>query len=268
MFISSIKFAAGTLAKFGAATMFLGVLTACGGGGGDPGTGPLSNYSVNLSMDKTSVIYGGTNVLMAVKLSGNCGSGSSACDSVSGKVVALSTSKAGALSFTPATVITDSTGAALVTVTAASPDVSGIVDIRASVNLTGYEYSRSISVGVNNLVDRTITTADDRISTILGKLASCTDLRTYIVNVKNRSGVLQGNSVVTVAQDDFSDVGLKDLGLIKDLGRVWMLQVRPNMALCDASGAVRAPREVWFDVAPGDGSASYFVGYNFEYTTR
>lgn len=244
------------------------MLTGCGGGGGSPGAGPLARYDINLATNSSTVIFGGVNTKMTIKLSGSCGTGGSACDNLVGQKIDLSFSNPSAVVFTPSTIITDANGEAQVTVSAASSDVAEVVQITASVKLTGYDYSRTISLGVNNAVDRTITAADDQFISDLGKLKNCTDYQTFIVNVKNRNGVLQDNAQVSIKSIAQAEGSIKDLGVLKNLGHVWWIQARPALALCDDTGATPVVGDVIFNVLPGDGSAPYSIGYRVQYTAK
>ncbi|MEO6353917.1 MAG: hypothetical protein ABIO19_15630, partial [Burkholderiaceae bacterium] len=185
-----------------------------------------------------------------------------------GQEINLSSSNPSAVSFAPSTVLTNADGEAQVTVSAASADVAGVVKITASVRLTNYDYSRTISLGVNNTIDRTITVADDQFITNLGKLKNCTDYQIFIINVKNRNGVLQGNSQVSIRQTSQAEGGVKDLGVLNNLGRVWWIQARPELAFCDDTGTTPVIGDVMFDVLPGDGSLPYTIGYRVQYTAK
>ena len=244
------------------------MLAACGGGGGSPGTGVQSRYDIALATNTPTVVYGGVNTKMTIKLSGSCGTGGNACDNLIGKEIALSFSNSSAVTFTPSTVITNADGEAQVTISAASANVAEVVQITASVKLTGYDYSRTISLGVNNAVDRTITAADDQFISDLGKLKNCTDYQTFIVNVKNRNGVLQDNAQVSIQSSTQAEGGVKDLGVLKNLGRVWWIQARPALALCDETGTTPVIGDVMFNVLPGDGSLPYVIGYRVQYTAK
>ncbi|WP_035625515.1 hypothetical protein [Herminiimonas sp. CN] len=244
------------------------MLAACGGGGGSPGTGPLARYDISLATNSSTVVFGGVNTRMTIKLSGSCGTGGNACDNLVGREIAISSSNPSAVSFTPSTVITNADGEAQVTVSAASVDVAGVVQITATTKLTGYDYSRTISLGVNNAVDRTITAADDQFVVDMGTLKSCTDYQTFIINVKNRNGVLQDNAQVNIQSITQAEGGVKDLGVLQSLGHVWWIQARPALALCDDKGVTPVVGDVMFNVLPGDGSAPYSIGYRVRYTAK
>ena len=121
---------------------------------------------------------------------------------------------------------------------------------------------------VNAQVDRTITQADDHFSQVLDQGKDCSNYQTFIVNVKNPSGVLQTNSTISIASASLAEAGLKDLGVFPDLGRVWLLQVRAPILTCSDTGATANVGTVDFSVLPGDGSAAYSVGYRLTYKSK
>lgn len=166
------------LLNIGAGTLAAIMLTACGGGGGDPGasnaTAVASRYTVNLIPKTNSAVFGGNDITADISVFNNCvetiitedsGSGvksttirapiQSDCgnlplDTVVGKVVTVSSSNPAAVTFTQVNVITDKDGTAQVTISAANSNFSGIVEITASVTLSGHTYSASpVSINVN-----------------------------------------------------------------------------------------------------------------------
>lgn len=266
--------------------MCLALLTAsCGGGGGDPGTSTSSivanRFNVALTTRPSpSVFYSGSNTTAYVQLTRTCSGtscGSMPIEDVGGQVVTLTASDSSALTFTPSTAITDSEGKAQFTISAASRSVSGLVNVTAKVTLSGHDYTRTVALNVNNQVDKTISAEDDNTFQVIDVSTDCSNYPTFIVNVKDRSDKIQDNSSVSVAAvttdssgNFLAEAGIKDLGLFTDLGRVWLLQVRPPnppSAQCTESGKTTQVGGVVFSVTPGDGTAAYEVGYEIKYLT-
>lgn len=269
----------------GATAIILSVaaVTACGGGGGDPGssnaTATANRFTLSMvTRPTTSVFLGGTNTTAYISLAKTCtdtACGNLPLDNVSGQVVTLTSSDPTAVTFSPATAVTDSEGNAQIVISSASRDVSGLVNITASAKLSGHTYTRAVALRVNSDVDRTITTADDSFFQVLDQTKDCSNYQTFIVNVKNPAGVLQNNSEISIDSISFegsgstavplAEAGLKDLGVFNNLGRVWLLQVRPPALTCSESGTTTKIGDVIFSVSPGDGSAPYSIGYKIQF---
>jgi hypothetical protein len=261
-------------------------LAGCGGGGGDPGssnsTAVASRYNVALvTRPATSVFYGGSNTTAYVTLTKTCSGescGSLPTEAVVGQVVTFSSNDPSAVIFNPTSVITDSEGKAQVSVSAASRSASAQINITATVSISGINYSRTVALNVNNQVNRTLSAEDHNTSQVLDTSTDCSNYPTFIVNVKDRLGNIQENSEITVDSINFNGAGdplieaaAQDLGVFTDLGRVWVLQVRPPnppSAQCSESGQTTQVGEVIFNVEPGDGSAAYKVGYELKYFTQ
>lgn len=273
MTFTSIKSSGRNAFRIAMSAMLALTLVSCGGGGGEPGTGTAAGrFSLNIVTDTASVFFSGNNATATISLRNNCTgpTSSTTCAStsgVSGQVVTLSSDVSSSLTFSPSIAVTDKDGNAQVAISAATRDVSGIVSVTATSSLSGVVYSGSMAMKVNTQVDRTIGPSDDGFIMTLNATSDCKWF-SYIVNVQNPAGVVQDNSVITATLATNAEIGLKDLGLFKNLGQVWFLQVRPNSVTCLVGGATPVIGQVGFSASPGDGSAPYSIGYNIKYQTK
>jgi hypothetical protein len=276
-----------SVAKLAGVTM-LGVigLAACGGGGGDPGASnsaaAANRFTLSLlTRPTTSVFFGGSNTTAYVSLVKSCTTncGNVPLDNVAGQVVTLTSSDPSAVTFSPSTAVTDSEGNAQIVISSASRNVSGLIQLTASATLSGTTYSRNAALRVNAEVDRTISQADDTFFQVLDKTKDCSNYETLVINVKNPAGVIQNNSTVTLASIStetdstgavipLAEAGFKDLGLFSNLGRVWLLQIRPPELTCLATGSTAKIGDVTFRVSPGDGSPAYSIGYKIKFNSK
>lgn len=254
----------------------LTLLASCGGGGGDPGrnndTIAANRFALSVQVSPTtSLFYEGTNSSLDITLAKQCSGadcGNLPLDSVANQVITLSPSNANAVTFTPSQVITDGQGRARVTVNAANRDVSGRVDITASATLSGYTYRGKAVFNVNNVVDRTITAADHQFLQDVNFSTDCFNYKTEIVNVKDSNGIVQQSAVITNTTNIDGEGFAKDLGVFGGLGRVWLLQARPDSATCDTSGDKQKKGIVAFDVALDNPAVVYQIGYSPIFKTK